>query len=113
MTLLASSLDGQKSAQSVIAAAADCSPTACTISLELRIAAHVVLRRGFRMDYRGKHYTIVQGVGPHSWKWKVHLDDNRVKSREARSRDAAKNSVVWVIDKASQAKKKKLVAPRD
>jgi hypothetical protein len=65
------------------------------------------------MDYRGKHYTIVQGIGPHSWKWKVHLDDNTVKSGEARSREAAKNNVVWVIDKALQAKRKKLVSPSD
>ena len=65
------------------------------------------------MDYRGKHYTIVRGVGPHSWKWKVHLDEKTVKSGEASSREAAKNSVVWLIDKALQAKKKKLVAPRD
>jgi hypothetical protein len=26
------------------------------------------------MEYRGKQYTIVQGIGPDSWKWKVHLD---------------------------------------
>ena len=27
------------------------------------------------MEYHGKHYTIVQGIGPHSWKWPVHLDE--------------------------------------
>src|SRR4051794_35907962 len=56
--------------------------------------------RFFKMEYRGKHYTIVQGVGPDSWKWKVHLDEKTVKSGEARSRTAAMTNVVWVIDKA-------------
>jgi hypothetical protein len=27
------------------------------------------------MEYRGKHYAIVQGIGPLSWKWSVHLDE--------------------------------------
>jgi hypothetical protein len=52
------------------------------------------------MDYRGKHYTIVRGSGPDSWKWTVRLDDKTVKSGEAQSPAAAINSAVWVIDKA-------------
>ena len=52
------------------------------------------------MDYRGKHYTIVQGNGPDSWKWTVQLDDKTVTSGEAKSRAAATNSAVWLIDKA-------------
>jgi hypothetical protein len=52
------------------------------------------------MDYRGKHYTIVRGSGPYPWKWTVRLDDKRVKSGEAKSRAAATNSAVWLIDKA-------------
>ena len=59
------------------------------------------------MEYRGKHYTIVQGIGPESWKWKVHLDENTVKSGEARSRAAAMTNVVWVIDKALKRGKPK------
>jgi len=51
------------------------------------------------MEYRGKHYTIVQGVGPHVWKWKVHLDEKNVQTGEAKSRDAAKNTVIWLIDR--------------
>jgi hypothetical protein len=51
------------------------------------------------MEYRGKSYTIVQG-GPHSWKWSVRLDEKTVKSGEAPTRAAAKNSVVWLVDKA-------------
>lgn len=52
------------------------------------------------MEYRGKHYTIVQGIGPDSWKWRVHLDEKNVKTGEAKSRDAAKNTVIWLIDRA-------------
>ena len=52
------------------------------------------------MEYRGKHYTIVQGIGPDSWKWKVDLDEKNVKTGEAKSRDAAKNTVIWLIDRA-------------
>jgi hypothetical protein len=51
------------------------------------------------MEYRGKHYTIVQGIGPNSWKWKVYLEEKNVKSGEAKSRDAAKNTVIWLIDR--------------
>jgi uncharacterized surface protein with fasciclin (FAS1) repeats len=57
------------------------------------------------MDYRSKHYTIVQGIGPDPWKWKVHLDEKTVKSGEAATRDAAKNTVVWLIDKVLAPKK--------
>jgi hypothetical protein len=57
------------------------------------------------MEYRGKNYTIVQGVGPNSWKWTVQLDEKTVKSGEAPSRNAARNNVVWLIDKATAPKK--------
>jgi hypothetical protein len=57
------------------------------------------------MEYRGKQYTIVQGVGPNFWKWTVHLDEKTVKSGEATSRPAAVNSVVWLIDKHLRPKK--------
>jgi hypothetical protein len=63
------------------------------------------------MEYRGKHFTIVQGIGPNSWIWRVQLDEKTVKSGEAASRDAARNSVVWLIDKALAAKKTKPVPP--
>jgi hypothetical protein len=59
------------------------------------------------MEYRGKSYTIVQGVGPNSWKWTVRLDEKTVKSGEAPSRDAAKTNVVWLVDKALALKKVK------
>ena len=53
-----------------------------------------------RMEYRGKHYTIVQGIGSNSWKWTVHLDEKTAMTGEATSREAAMTSVVWTIDKA-------------
>ena len=59
------------------------------------------------MEYRGKHYTIVQGIGPRSWKWTVHLDERTVKSGKASSRDAAESIVVWLIDKALARKRTK------
>jgi hypothetical protein len=65
------------------------------------------------MDYRGKHYTIVRGSGPDPWKWTVRLDDKTVQSGEAKSRAAATNSAVWLIDKALATKKTKLVPPSD
>jgi hypothetical protein len=63
------------------------------------------------MEYRGKSYTIVQGIGPHSWKWTVQLDEKTVSSGEAPSREAAKNNVVWLVDKALAPKKVKLKPP--
>ena len=63
------------------------------------------------MEYRGKHYTIVQGIGPNSWKWKVHLDERTVKSGEAATRESAKTTVVWLIDKALARKQVKRVPP--
>jgi hypothetical protein len=60
------------------------------------------------MEYRGKQYTIVQGVGPDSWRWTVHLDEKTIKSGQATSRSAAMTSVVWLIDKALEPRK---VAP--
>ena len=65
------------------------------------------------MEYRGKHYTIVQGIAPNLWKWTVRLDEKTVKSGQANSRDAAKNGVVWLIDKALSSKKMKLPPPAD
>jgi hypothetical protein len=65
------------------------------------------------MEYRGKHYTIVQGIDPHSWKWEVHLDQKTVKTGEAKSRDAARNSAVWLIDKELSPKKVKRDPPAD
>jgi hypothetical protein len=63
------------------------------------------------MEYRGKHFTIVQGVGPNLWKWTIRLDEKTVKSGEAPSRAAAMNNVVWTVDKALKAKKLKPIPP--
>jgi hypothetical protein len=64
------------------------------------------------MEYRGKHYTIVQGIGPDSWKWSVHLDEKSVKSGESKTRASAKTSAVWLIDKALSPKKVAMIPPR-
>jgi hypothetical protein len=56
------------------------------------------------MEYRGKHFTIVQGVGPDSFKWKVYLDEKTVKSGTATSRAAAKTTVVWTIDRVKSSR---------
>jgi hypothetical protein len=65
------------------------------------------------MEYRGKHFTIVEGAGPDSWKWTVHLDAKTVKSGGAETRSSAMTTVVWLIDKALEPKKVKLVPPSD
>ena len=57
------------------------------------------------MEYRGKRYTVVQGIQPASWKWTVYLDENTVKSGSAPTREAAKVKAIWTIDKARTAKK--------
>ena len=66
-----------------------------------------------KMEYRGKHCTIVQGIGPDSWKWTVRLDEKDVSAGEAKSWAAAKTSVVWLIDKAPAPKKVERIPPSD
>ncbi len=51
------------------------------------------------MEYRGKHFTVVQGVEPNSWKWTVDLDGSNSKSGEAKSRAGAVTAVVLLVDK--------------
>ena len=63
------------------------------------------------MEYRGKQYTIVQGIGPDSRRWTVHLDEKTIKSGQATSRSAATTSVVWLIDEALKPKKEIPDAP--
>ena len=65
------------------------------------------------MDYRGKQYTIVQGIRPHSWKWTVHLHEKGVKSGEAATPEAARVRVVWIIDTVRQPKKLKTKSPAE
>src|SRR6476661_8914491 len=52
------------------------------------------------MEYRGKQYTIVQGIEPDTWRWTVHLDERTVKSGIATSRAAATIRVIWLVDNA-------------
>jgi hypothetical protein len=69
--------------------------------------------RWSRMQYRGKSYTIVQSFGPDSWKWTIRLDEKTIKSGEAPSRAAAKNSVIWAIDQALKPKKMTIIPRSD
>jgi hypothetical protein len=64
------------------------------------------------MEYRGKHYNIVQGTQPGSWKWTVELHDRSVKSGESPTREAARVRAMWIIDQA-RAKKRKPDSPAD
>jgi hypothetical protein len=57
------------------------------------------------MEYRGKSYTILQGVEPDTWKWTVDLDDQNAKSGAAKTRAAAMTSVVMLVDKALARRK--------
>jgi hypothetical protein len=57
------------------------------------------------MEYRGKSYTILQGVEPDTWKWTVDLDDQNAKSGTANTRAAAMTSVVMLVDKALARRK--------
>jgi hypothetical protein len=52
------------------------------------------------MEYRNKHYIVVQGIEPNSWIWTVYLDDGTVKSGEAKTRAMAISAVVLFIDRA-------------
>jgi hypothetical protein len=51
------------------------------------------------MEYRGKYYTVVQGIEPNSWIWTVSLDESTVKSGEAKTRARAITAAVLFIDK--------------
>jgi hypothetical protein len=63
--------------------------------------------------YRGKPYTIVQGIEPGSWIWTVYLDENTVRSGASPTRAAATRSVMWQIDNALAPIKRKPVPPSD
>ena len=53
----------------------------------------------FEMEYRGKHFTIVQGIEPNIWNWTVELDDVTSESGEAKTRASAVTAVVLLVDK--------------
>jgi hypothetical protein len=62
------------------------------------------------MEYRGKHYTIVQGIRPDCWKWTVHLHEKSAKSGIATTREATRIRIMWVID---TAREKRHPTPRE
>jgi hypothetical protein len=81
--------------------------TGQTARMILSLITHIGTADWFIMEYRGKHYTIVQGPGSDSWKWTVRLDEKTVKSGTTKTRDFAEAFVVWVIDKALKKAKPK------
>jgi hypothetical protein len=52
-----------------------------------------------KMQYRGKHYIVIQGIEPDSWKWTVDLDEQTSKSGEAKTRGLAVSAVVLLVDR--------------
>jgi hypothetical protein len=54
------------------------------------------------MQYRGKHYIVVQGIEPDSWKWTVDLDEQTAKSGEAKTRGLAVSAVVLLVDRVTR-----------
>ena len=54
------------------------------------------------MQYRGKHYIVVQGIEPDSWKWTVDLDEQTSKSGEAKTRGLAISAVVLLVDRLTR-----------
>jgi hypothetical protein len=64
-----------------------------------------------KMEYRGVHYTVVQGIEPDLWIWRVSFDETTVKSGEAKTRASAITSAVWAIDRALARKKVKPKPP--
>jgi len=65
------------------------------------------------MEYRGKSYTIVQGIEAGSWRWTVHLSEKIVKTGESPTRAAAVASAHWAIDKSLAPKRPKVIPPKD
>jgi hypothetical protein len=51
------------------------------------------------MEYRGKHFIVVQGIEPDTWKWTVDIDGITSKSGEAKTRAGAVTAVVLLVDK--------------
>jgi hypothetical protein len=51
------------------------------------------------MQYRGKHYVVVQSIEPDSWKWTVDLDEQTSRSGEAKTRGLAVSAVVLLVDR--------------
>ena len=57
------------------------------------------------MEYRGKTYTMVQGIGPNPWTWTVRVDEKTVRTGDAPTRAAAMTSVMWTVDKVLAIRK--------
>jgi hypothetical protein len=62
------------------------------------------------MEYRGKRYSIVQGIGAESWTWTVHLDQT-TKMGKAKTRQVAVTKVVRLIEGALAPKNEPSISP--
>lgn len=60
------------------------------------------------MEYRGKQFTVVQGIKPDSWKWTVQFEAGIIKMGEAKTRPKAMAEAVMAIDRALKVKKREL-----
>jgi hypothetical protein len=56
------------------------------------------------MEYRGKQYTVLQGLEPGSWKWSVQLD-GRTRSGRAHDRQTGIKIAEKEIDRALAPKR--------
>jgi|SRR6266851_4548576 len=63
------------------------------------------------MQYRGKEYSVVQGIKPGTWT--VRLDENNVRTGVDKTRSAAMESVGRLVDRALSPKTVKLTRPAD
>ncbi len=55
------------------------------------------------MEYRGKHYFVVENGDQTSWRWAVNLDELTTMSGEATSRSEATMQIVLLIDRRLRA----------
>jgi hypothetical protein len=64
------------------------------------------------MEYRGVEYSIVQAVERGKWVWSLSLDTNVKSSGQADNKLATVIAAERAIDRALDAKKRRLVPPR-
>jgi hypothetical protein len=71
----------------------------------------IMARVSSSMEYRGVEYSILQGVERGKWMWSLSLETNVKKSGQASSKPLAVIGAERAIDRALDAKKRRLVPP--
>jgi hypothetical protein len=61
------------------------------------------------MEYRDIEYTVVQGIGRHTWKWAVSVDASLSAKGQAWSKAEAVAEAERAIDRALAPKKRRLM----